>query len=46
MKLPFKVDLSDKIVAVTGGGGVLMSEFATSLAECNARVAVLDINYE
>ena len=46
MKLPFKADLSDKTVAVTGGGGVLMSEFAMSLAECGARVAVLDINYE
>ncbi len=46
MKLPFKVDLSDKVAAVTGAGGVLMSEFAKALAECGAKVALLDINYE
>ncbi|MBQ8742504.1 MAG: SDR family oxidoreductase [Clostridia bacterium] len=46
MKIPFKVDLSDKVVAVTGGGGVLMSEFARALALCGAKVALLDINYE
>jgi NAD(P)-dependent dehydrogenase (short-subunit alcohol dehydrogenase family) len=44
MNLPFKVDLSDKIIAITGGGGVLMSTFAEALAECGAKVAVLDIN--
>ncbi len=46
MKLPFRVDLSDKVAAVTGAGGVLMSEFAKALAACGARVALLDINYE
>ncbi len=46
MKLPFYPDLSDRVVAVTGGGGVLMSEFCRALAECGARVCVLDINYE
>ena len=46
MKLPFQVDLSDKVVAVTGAGGVLMSEFARALAECGAKVALLDINYD
>jgi len=44
MKLPFKVDLSNKIIAITGGGGVLMSEFGKSLVECGAKVALLDIN--
>ncbi len=44
MKLPFNIDLSDKIVAVTGAGGVLMSEFCRALVECGARVALLDIN--
>lgn len=33
MKVPFKVDLSDKIVAITGAGGVICSEFARALAE-------------
>ena len=45
MSVPFKVDLSDKTVALTGAGGVLISEFAKALAECGAKVALLDINY-
>ncbi len=44
MKLPYQIDLSDKVVAVTGAGGVLMSEFCRALAACGARVALLDIN--
>jgi len=44
--VPFKVDLSEKVVALTGAGGVLISEFAKALAECGAKVALLDINYE
>ena len=44
MKLPYQIDLSDKIVVVTGGGGVLMAEFGRALAECGAKVALLDIN--
>ena len=46
MKLPFNVDLKDKVVAITGGGGVLMSAFGESLAACGAKVALLDINGE
>ncbi|MCI2069382.1 MAG: SDR family oxidoreductase [Bacilli bacterium] len=46
MKLPFKIDLSEKVVAITGAGGVLMSEFARALAACGAKVALLDINEE
>lgn len=42
--VPFKVDLSDKVIALTGAGGVLISEFAKALAECGAKVALLDIN--
>ena len=44
MKLPFEVDLHDQVVAITGGGGVLMSGFAKTLAKCGAKVAILDIN--
>ena len=44
MKLPYRIDLSDKVVVVTGGGGVLMAEFGRALAECDAKVALLDIN--
>lgn len=46
MKLPFKVDLSNEVVAITGAGGVLMSEFAKALAACGAKVAVMDISDE
>ena len=46
MALPFKVDLNGKVVAVTGAGGILMSEFAKALALCGAKVALLDINYD
>jgi NAD(P)-dependent dehydrogenase (short-subunit alcohol dehydrogenase family) len=46
MKLPFKIDLSSKTVVITGGGGVLMSEFGRALAACGAKVALLDINEE
>lgn len=46
MKLPFKIDLKNKVIAITGAGGVLMSGFAKALAECGAKVALLDINEE
>jgi len=46
MKIPFRPDLSDKVIAITGAGGVLMSGFAEALAECGAKVALLDLNYE
>lgn len=46
MKIPFQVDLSDKVVAVTGAGGVICSEFAQALATCGAKVALLDVNYD
>ena len=44
MKLPYTIDLSDKVVVVTGGGGILMAEFGRALAQCGAKVALLDIN--
>ncbi len=46
MKLPFKVDLHDKIVAITGAGGVICGEFSRALAACGAKVALLDINFD
>ena len=46
MKLPFNVDLKDKVVAVTGAGGIICSEMAKALANCGAKVALLDINLE
>ncbi len=46
MKLPFKIDLTDKVAVVTGGGGVLCSGFAKAIAQCGARVAILDLREE
>ena len=46
MKLPFNVDLSNKVVAITGAGGIICGEFAKALAGCGAKVALLDINYD
>ena len=46
MKLPFQIDLSGKTAVVTGAGGVLCSSFAEALAECGAKVAVLDLRLE
>lgn len=46
MKLPFEIDLKDKVAVVTGGGGILCSAFAKAIAMCGAKVAVLDLNEE
>ena len=46
MKLPFQIDLNNKVAVVTGGGGVLCSNFAKALAACGAKVAVLDLRKE
>jgi NAD(P)-dependent dehydrogenase (short-subunit alcohol dehydrogenase family) len=41
MTLPFKIPLLGKTAVVTGGGGVLCSDFCRALAACGATVAVL-----
>ena len=46
MKTPFQVDLSGKVIAITGAGGVICSAFARALAANGAKVALLDINEE
>lgn len=46
MTVPFKVDLTGKVAVVTGGGGVLGSYFSKALAECGAKVAILDLRQE
>ncbi len=46
MKLPFKIDLKDKVAVVTGAGGVLCSGFAEVIAECGAKVAVCDLRLD
>lgn len=42
MNLPFQIDLTDKIVVITGAGGVLCSGFAKAVAQCGAKVALLN----
>ena len=46
MKLPLNIDLSGKVAVVTGAGGVLCSDFAKAIAQCGAKVALLDINLD
>lgn len=46
MKLPFEIDLKGKVAVVTGGGGVLCSGFAKTLAACGAGVAVCDLRLD
>ena len=46
MNLPFKIDLTNKTAVVTVGGGVLCSGFAKAIAQCGARVAILDLREE
>ena len=46
MKLPFEIDLKNKVVAITGAGGIICGEFAKALSKCGAKVALLDINYD
>ncbi len=46
MKLPFHIDLSDKVVVITGAGGVICSTLAKAVGACGAKVALLDLNKE
>jgi NAD(P)-dependent dehydrogenase (short-subunit alcohol dehydrogenase family) len=41
-----EMKLENKVVAITGAGGIICSAFAKVLAEEGAKVALLDINYD
>ncbi len=41
MKLPYTIDLKGKTAVITGGGGVICSQFALALADCGAKVALI-----
>lgn len=42
MKIPFNIDLNNKVVVVTGGAGIIGCSWVEALAECGAKVAILD----
>lgn len=44
MKLPFEINLTDKVVVITGAGGVLCSMFAEAISKTGAKIALLDLN--
>ena len=46
MKIQEKFDLKDRVAVVTGGAGLLGTEFCKTLAEAGACVAVVDLNDE
>ena len=46
MKLPFNVDLKNKVAVVTGGSGILCGAMAEALAQCGAKVAILALGQE
>lgn len=46
MKLPFNIDLKDKVCVVTGGAGILCGAMVDALAECGAKVAILSLGQE
>ena len=46
MNLPLHIDFSNKVVVVTGAGGVLCGDMAKAFAQAGAKVAALDLNEE
>ena len=46
MKLPLNIDFSNKVVVVTGAGGLICGAMARAFAQCGAKVAALDLNEE
>lgn len=42
MKLPFKINLKNKVVVITGAAGIICSHLAKAIAQCGAKVAILD----
>lgn len=44
--LSFKINLTNKVVVVTGGSGVICSCLCQAFDECGAKLAILDLNYQ
>jgi NAD(P)-dependent dehydrogenase (short-subunit alcohol dehydrogenase family) len=43
MSVPIKIDLKNQVAVITGGGGILCNVMARAMAECGAKVAILDL---
>ena len=46
VNLPLNIDFSDKVVVITGAGGVICGTMAHAFAQAGAKVAALDLNGE
>ena len=46
IELPLQIDFSQKVVVITGAGGVLCGMIARAFAQAGAKVAALDIKEE
>ena len=46
IQLPLHIDYSDKVVVVTGAGGLICGAMARAFAQSGAKVAALDLNEE
>ncbi len=46
INLPINIDYKDKVVVVTGAGGLICSAMARAFAQSGAKVAALDLNEE
>ncbi|MBE5971904.1 MAG: SDR family oxidoreductase [Lachnoclostridium sp.] len=46
MNLPLNVDFSNKVVVITGAGGIICGTMARAFAQAGAKVAALDLNEE
>lgn len=46
MTIPFEVNLKDQVAVITGGGGILCGLMAKAMAQCGAKVAILDLRPE
>ena len=46
MKIPCNKFFKDKVVVITGAGGILCGVLAEAYAQVGAKVALLDLSYE
>ncbi len=46
LQLPLNIDYSNKVVVITGAGGVICGAMARAFAQSGAKVAALDLNEE